>query len=56
MSANFAEWVVLDSELIPRGRALLPLRTTPEYIDGPTLWAVELDAFEVPWLVRLHTE
>lgn len=54
VSAESSEWLVLDPELTPRGRAALPARMTPQYINGPTLWMVELDDFDVPWLVLLN--
>jgi len=53
-SADSAVWVVLGEDLAPRGRMVLPLRTQPRVMNGPTVWAVETDELDVPWLVRLR--
>ncbi|TVP45848.1 MAG: hypothetical protein EA350_08120 [Gemmatimonadales bacterium] len=55
-SPEWTEWAVLDQDLAPRGRVTLPPRMTPRYIDGSTLWMVELDELDVPWLVRLRVQ
>jgi hypothetical protein len=55
-SADSTEWVILEPDGTPRGRITLPARLTPRTIAGDTIWAVELDEFDVPWLVRLRVE
>lgn len=55
-STDSAAWVVLDPELTPRGRVTLPIGMNLRLIDGSTVWAVETDELDVPWLVRLRVE
>ena len=53
-SVESTEWLVLDPDLAPRGRAVLPARMEPQHIDESTLWMVELDELDVPWLIRMR--
>lgn len=53
-SPDSADWVVLDSQLAPRGLVTLPLSMDPAASDGDVAWVVETDEFDVPWLVRLR--
>lgn len=55
-SPDSAEWLVIGEGLAPRGRVSLPVDMTPRLMDGSMVWAVETDALEVPWLVRLRLE
>lgn len=55
-STDSAAWLLLDPDLTPRGRLLLPVRMEPRHIDGSTVWAVEPDELDVPWLVRLTVQ
>ena len=55
-SSDSTAWVLFHPDLTPRGRLLLPARLRPRHIDGPTVWAVELDDLDVPWLVRLRVQ
>jgi hypothetical protein len=49
-------WIVLDAEGVPRGQVELPPGTRVLWSRGDTFWAVELDEFDVPWLVRYRIE
>ncbi len=51
-----SRWVVLDSEGRPRGTLELPPDLRVRWSRGDTLWAVELDEYEVPWLVRYRIQ
>ena len=55
-SPDTAHWVLIEPDGTPRGRLGLPIRMTVEYSDGPTVWVVERDEVDVPWLVRLRVE
>lgn len=46
--------VLFRPDLTPWGELLLPAGLRPRHIDGSTVWAVELDDLDVPWLVRLR--
>lgn len=45
-------FLVLDPDGRPRGRVELPPDTEIEWSRDDTVWAVETDDFDVPWLVR----
>jgi len=45
-------WLLLDPVGEPRGYLTLPRETTIAWSGGDQLWLLELDEFEVPWLVR----
>lgn len=47
-------WLILDTDLAPLGRVVLPARATPVYVNGSDVWIVELDGVDVPWLARLR--
>ena len=55
-SADSTAWVLLNPDLTPRGRLLLPARMEPRHVDGAAVWAVEPDELDVPWLVRLTVQ
>lgn len=55
-SSDSTAWVLLAPDLTPRGELLLPARTRPRHINGYSVWAVELDEMDVPWLVRLRVQ
>jgi hypothetical protein len=52
-SSDTTAWLLLDPDLTPRGRLLLPARMEPRHVDGSAVWAVEPDELDVPWMVRL---
>ncbi|HEX9708867.1 MAG TPA: hypothetical protein VGB42_02735, partial [Candidatus Thermoplasmatota archaeon] len=45
-------WTVLDREDMPVGELELPREPTVVWTDNETVWAVERDELDVPWLVR----
>ncbi len=45
-------WLFLDADGEPQGHLTLPRETRIGWSGGDRLWLVELDEFEVPWLVR----
>jgi hypothetical protein len=47
-----ARWLVLSAQGTARGVVQLNSRSKVMWLNGDLLWAVELDDFEVPWLVR----
>lgn len=47
-----SRWVHLDPEGHPRGQLELAASTRIVWSHGDVLWAVELDEFDVPWVVR----
>ena len=51
-----ADWTVVASNGQPRGRVRLPARMQIHHSALPTVWVVELDEFDVPWLVRLSVD
>ena len=53
---DVAEWVLLGADGSPRGRLSLPARMQIHHSALPSVWAVELDDLDVPWLVRLRVE
>jgi len=53
---DVAEWVLIGADGSPRGRLRLPARMQIHHSALPTVWAVELDSLDVPWLVRLRVE
>lgn len=53
-SGATATWLVFDEEANPRGRLELPEGLDVRWSRGDTVWAVDTDAFGVPWLVRLR--
>lgn len=55
-SPDSTAWVLLELDGAPRGRLTLPVRMEPRSSAGTTVWAVELDELDVPWLVRLRVE
>ena len=55
-AADVAEWVLIGADGSPRGRLRLPARMQIHHSALPTVWAVELDDLDVPWLVRLKVE
>jgi hypothetical protein len=54
--AAVAEWVLIGPDGSPRGRLSLPARMQIHHSALPTVWAVDLDDLDVPWLVRLKVE
>ena len=55
-SSDSTAWVLFHPDLTPRGELLLPARLRPRHIAGSTVWAIELDEMDVPWLVRLRVQ
>ena len=55
-TTDVAEWVVIGADGSPRGRLSLPARMQIHHSALPTVWSVELDDLDVPWLVRLRVE
>lgn len=53
-SVDSADWVVIGRDGAPRGTLRLPIRTRIQHAALPTAWTVQLDEFDVPWLVRLR--
>jgi hypothetical protein len=53
-STDSTAWALFRPDLTPQGELVLPARLRPRHIDGSTVWAVELDDLDVPWLVRLQ--
>jgi hypothetical protein len=51
-----ARWVVLNPDGSPRGELELPRSVRPLWSRGDTLWAAELDEYDVPWVVRFRIE
>jgi hypothetical protein len=51
-----AVWLILDAGGRPRGRLELPSDLRPLWSRDDTLWAVEPDEFDVPWVVRYRIE
>lgn len=49
-----AHWVILNDQGRPHGQLELPARVRPMWNRGDTFWAVELDALDVPWLVKFR--
>jgi hypothetical protein len=54
--ADVAEWVLIGADGSPQGRLKLPARMRIYHSELPTIWAVDLDDVDVPWLVRLRVE
>ena len=51
--ADTFRWIVLDVDGLPVGEVHLPREGfSIAWSDSETLWAIEPDALEVPWLVR----
>ncbi len=55
-ATDVAEWVLIGADGSPRGRLRLPSRMQIHHSALPTVWAVELDDLDVPWLVRLNVK
>ncbi len=51
--ADSTAWLLLDPDLTPRGRVVLPSSMSPKHIAGSTAWVIDTDEFDVPWLVRV---
>ena len=51
-----ARWVLLDPQGRPRGELELPRELQIRWHEGNTLWAVDPEEFDVPWLVRFTIE
>jgi hypothetical protein len=47
-----ARWVLLDPEGSPRGQLELPADLRILWSRGDTFWAVDLDEYDVQWVVR----
>jgi hypothetical protein len=45
-------WILIDAEGGVRGTLRLPTSMSPSWIEGDTVWAIDRDALDVPWLVR----
>ena len=54
--ADVAEWILIGADGTPRGKVSLPARMQIHHSALPTVWAVDLDELDVPWLVRLRVE
>jgi hypothetical protein len=50
--SGLEEWLVLDRNGAPVGRLPLPGGVRPLVVDPPLLWGVEVDEFDVPYVVR----
>lgn len=55
-STETAHWVIIEADGSVRGRLALPLGTAIRHSGLPTAWVVELDEFDVPWLLRLRVD
>jgi hypothetical protein len=44
--------LVLDADGVPRGSVELPRNAQVHWIDGATFVWVDLDEYEIPWVVR----
>ncbi|HUF51882.1 MAG TPA: hypothetical protein VMN60_13740 [Longimicrobiales bacterium] len=55
-ATDVSEWVMLADDGAPRGRFSLPAGMLVRHSDISVAWAVELDEFDVPWLVRLRVD
>lgn len=55
-STETADWVLIGDDGSPRGRLTMPVSLRIRHSDLPTVWAVETDDFDVPWLLRLRVE
>ena len=51
-----SRWIVLDPRGRPRGALELPPDLRVRWSRGDTLWAVDLDEYEVQWLVRYRIQ
>ncbi len=51
-----SRWILLEEDGAPRGALELPVGSSVHWSDRSHLWVVELDAFDVPWLVRYEME
>lgn len=49
-----ARWIVLEADGRTRGEIILPPDARPAWASGDTLWLVDPDELEVPWLVRFR--
>ena len=49
-----ATWLLLDATGQPRGSLEMPRTTGLRWARGDTLWAVETDDLDIPWLVRFR--
>ena len=52
VSPDSWRWTVLSADGTARGTFALPRRATVHWTDGERIWVVELDDFDVPWVVR----
>ena len=55
-SVTTASWLLLDAEGRPRGLLELPANLRVRWSHGDTIWAVEPDELEVPWVVRFQIQ
>ena len=51
-----ARWALLDAQGHPRGQLELPWDLRILWNRGDTFWAVELDEYDVPWIVRFEIQ
>jgi hypothetical protein len=50
--ASMRRWIILDPTLEPLGRVVIPRNSNIRWHNAGAVWAVLLDANDVPWLVR----
>jgi hypothetical protein len=53
-STDSTTWALFHADLSPQGYVVLPSTVQPRHIDDSTVWAIDVDDFDVPWLVRLE--
>lgn len=49
-------WTILDANDLPRGELEVPRDLPIRLIRGDTIWTVETDELEIPWVVRYQVE
>jgi hypothetical protein len=52
-TADSTAWIVIDARGDVRGHIQLPTRATVSWSDSHTIWTVQPDESDVPWLVKL---
>jgi hypothetical protein len=53
---DIADWILIGRDGTPLGTLKLPIGIRLYHSAVPSVWAVELDELDVPWLVRLRVE
>ncbi len=53
-SGQTQRWLLLDPQGNPRGHVNLPKNVRPMWSSGDTLWGVQPDTDEVPWMVKFR--